>query len=368
MEARLVSLFLLVSCWLFAGAGYRTQNFIVTAPDRSFAKQTAEAAEKFRKELAKEWLGRELPPWSSPCPIQVVFKPDAEGRTSFSFQYGTAGTAEPVQWDMMVAGSRERILDAVLPHEVTHTIFATHFGRPLPRWADEGACTTVEHVSEKKKNHQMLLEFLTTERGIPFNQMFRMKEYPRDILPLYAQGYSLARFLIEHRGREHFIKYVGAGMESDRWDQVTKNYYGYKNLSDLQLKWLAWVKKGCPKIELDSDKGIVSANPNPSRSSSQEQRQDMDDAIDRIDGASLVNMSDQEFSDSDSVALVEPNRESSMNAAAPVATGSNERSDTPGGYYLALMRQGDSTNPAPTDLEITGDTRAQKPASEKRWR
>ena len=37
-----------------------------------------------------------------------------------------------------------RILDSVLPHEITHTIFATHFGQPLPRWADEGACTTVD--------------------------------------------------------------------------------------------------------------------------------------------------------------------------------------------------------------------------------
>ena len=67
---------------------------------------------------------------------------------------------------MHIQGSRERILDSVLPHEITHTIFATHFGRPLPRWADEGACTTVEHVSEKAKQDNFLIQFLTPdERG-----------------------------------------------------------------------------------------------------------------------------------------------------------------------------------------------------------
>ena len=74
---------------------------------------------------------------------------------------------------MKIQGSRERILDSVLPHEITHTIFATHFGRPLPRWADEGACTTVEHASEKAKQDKLLIQFLLTDRGIPSTRCSR---------------------------------------------------------------------------------------------------------------------------------------------------------------------------------------------------
>jgi hypothetical protein len=87
---------------------------------------------------------------------------------------------------MKVQGSRERVLDSVVPHEVTHTVFATHFRQPLPRWADEGACTTVEHRSEIAKQERMLIDFLKTRRGIPFNAMFDMKDYPQDVLPLYV--------------------------------------------------------------------------------------------------------------------------------------------------------------------------------------
>jgi hypothetical protein len=147
---------------------------------------------------------------------------------------------------MVIQGSRERILDSVLPHEVTHTIFATHFGCPLPRWADEGACTTVEHEQERRKQEQWLLRFLKTERGIPFNRMFAMTEYPGDILPLYSQGYSLARFLIAQGGRPKFIHFVGQGLNTGNWPAAVRQSYGYESLGKLQLTWVDWVKRGSP--------------------------------------------------------------------------------------------------------------------------
>lgn len=221
----------------------RSQHFIVSAPTRELAEEICRAAEQYRRDLAIEWLGRELPPWQTPCPIKadVAAGLGAGGATSFVFHNNTPG-----QWTMQIQGSRERILDSVLPHEITHTIFATHFGRPLPRWADEGACTTVEHTAEKAKQDKFLIDFLTAEkpRSIPFNDMFRMKDYPRDILPLYSQGYSLTRFFIQQGGKRKFVEYVGEGMRTNNWTATTKKYYGFNSLSDLQLTWLEWVRRG----------------------------------------------------------------------------------------------------------------------------
>lgn len=244
-------------------ASHRTENFIVTAQSKPLAVEIAEAAERYRAELAVAWLGKELPRWSQPCPIQVKVGPrlGAGGATSFSFAtqaprhfarptgdglFQSRPPGRPFGWDMSVQGSRERVLDSVLPHEVTHTIFATYFGRPLPRWADEGACTTVEHTSEKMKQHRMLYEFLTTERGIPFNRMFAMTEYPADILPLYSQGFSLSRFLINQGGRRKFIRYIEEGLNTNAWTAATQQYYGFSSLSDLQVTWLDWVRSGSP--------------------------------------------------------------------------------------------------------------------------
>lgn len=220
-------------------AGYRTQYFIVTASTPEYAKEVAEAAERLRKELAIEWLGRELPPWRDSCPIEVLNDKGAGGVTQFYFDRG-----QPYGWSMRIQGTRERVLDSVLPHEITHMVFATHFGCPLPRWADEGACTTTEHISERQKQERLLNSFLQTNRGIPFNAMFAMTEYPSDVLPLYAQGYSLSRFLISLEGRQRFIQFVGEGLADRRWAAAVKRSYGFADLSDLQTQWNRWVAQG----------------------------------------------------------------------------------------------------------------------------
>jgi hypothetical protein len=252
MDAHLVRGAILVAAITSMAANYRTANFVVSAPSSSSAEQIGRAAEKYRKALAVEWLGQEMPNWSQPCPIsaQVADHLGAGGATSFVFEHG-----EVFGWRMTIQGSQERILDSVLPHEVTHTIFATHFRQPLPRWADEGACTTVEHVSEKSKQQHMLIDFLRTGRGIAFNQMFAMKDYPHDVMPLYSQGYSVARYLVAQGGKRKFLDFLGDGLRDENWQRATNKHYGYANLAVLQSNWLDWVRKGSPQID------VATANP-----------------------------------------------------------------------------------------------------------
>jgi hypothetical protein len=237
-------------------AGHRTANFIVEAPTPALARRIGDAAEQYRHDLAVEWLGQPLPRWGRPCPISAEVAPHlgAGGATSFVFDKG-----EVFNWTMTIQGSEERILDSVLPHEITHTIFATHFRQPLPRWADEGACTTVEHPVERARQHRLLVEFLSTGRGIAFPDMFAMREYPADVLPLYSQGYSLARFLIERGGRHKYVAFVGAGLATENWPAALANHYGVGDLAQLQHVWLEWVKKGCP-----APPAAVAALPAPS--------------------------------------------------------------------------------------------------------
>lgn len=226
-------------------AGYRTTNFVVSAPTPALAKEIGDTAEVWRKKLAIEWLGEPMPPWSKLCPINARVAPNlgAGGATSFVFDRG-----EVFNWDMSIQGSRERVLDSVLPHEVTHTIFASYFRQPLPRWADEGACTTVEHRSEIAKQERMLIDFLKTGRGIPFSAMFAMKDYPQDVMPLYSQGHSLAQWLIEQHGKKAFLAFLTDGLQDDNWPRAVEKHYGYRDLYVLQDSWLDWVKQGRPQL------------------------------------------------------------------------------------------------------------------------
>jgi hypothetical protein len=248
MEARLVGAAVLAVAIASLGASYPTTNFVVDAPTLEMARKIGDAAERYRHDLAIEWTGKVMPTWSQRCPIKarVAANLGAGGETSFVFERG-----EVFGWQMMIQGSLERILDSVLPHEVTHTIFACHFRQPLPRWADEGACTSVEHASERAKQQKMLIEFLKRGRGISFSRMFVMKEYPHDILPLYSQGYSLARYLLADGGKRRFLDFVGDGMRDENWPRAVTKYYGYGSMLVLQNAWLNWVKQGSPQIDPD---------------------------------------------------------------------------------------------------------------------
>ena len=256
MEAQLARCACLAAAFFSLGASYRTGNFVVNAPTADMAQQIGTAAEKYRNDLAIEWLGHKMPNWAQPCPItaQVGDQLGAGGATSFVFEHG-----EVFGWRMTIQGSLARILDSVLPHEVTHTVFATHFRQPLPRWADEGACTTVEHSSERTKQQVMLVDFLRTGRGIAFSRMFAMKEYPRDVMPLYSQGYSVARYLVSQGGRRKFLDYLTDGMRDDNWSRATQQFYGIGNLAVLQTTWLDWVRKGSPILDAPRPEAAVVA-------------------------------------------------------------------------------------------------------------
>ncbi|XZE20018.1 hypothetical protein SH449x_005352 [Pirellulaceae bacterium SH449] len=222
-------------------------NFTVYANDPNWAKEVSQAAEEYRKALAIHWTGQALPQWSKPCVLFVQDSPRAlaSGETNYTLVSGAV-----INFKMTVRGTRERILDSVLPHEVTHTIIASHFapyGRPVPRWADEGMCTTVEHEAERRKHDQLLIKFLSEGEGLPFATLFLLEDYPANPLPLYAQGYSLASFLIAQGGEEGprtFIRFLEAGMKNNDWVSATNEIYGYPLVGKLQVAWNDWVNNG----------------------------------------------------------------------------------------------------------------------------
>ena len=227
-------------------ASQPSANFVVTAPTKELAVEVSRAAERYRESLAIEWLGKKLPNWADKCEmtVRVGEQMGAGGATTFVFENG-----QVFGWRMTIQGSRKRILDSVLPHEITHMILASHFRRPVPRWADEGAATSVECDEEKARYRGMLLRFLRSDRGMPFSTMFILTEYPRDVMPLYAQGFTLAEFLIGQKGRRAYLDFLEEGMATEDWPRAVKKHYGYTDVGDLQNRWLAWVANDFPPLE-----------------------------------------------------------------------------------------------------------------------
>lgn len=266
------------------GATYKTPNFIVNAPSAEFAKQVGDAAEIYRRELALEWTGKEMPRWSSPCPIHVtVGAMGAGGATTFNFERG-----EVFGWRMNIQGSEERILDSVLPHEINHTIFACYFRRPLPRWADEGAASLIEHESERMRLRKLHDQVMNTTRKIPLRKLLEMKEYPSDqhqVLTLYAEGHSLADYLIGRSNKATYLKFLNDAHQRG-WDKALKAHYGYVKVESLEKEWDQWVMAGSPSQLTPADQMLADTGNVTIRGQTPEETRELGEATEQPPTAS----------------------------------------------------------------------------------
>ncbi len=220
-----------------AGASHRTTNFVVEAPTAEVARQVAEHAEACRVSIARAWLGKELPAWSTPCPVRVkLTRGEAGGLTAFGFSRGKVSDQS-----MSVEGRLDRILASSLPHEVTHTVFAAYFGGPMPRWADEGASLLSEDLREHHRHDKIVLDLISRRGNIPLERLFTVEEYPDDLMGFYGQGYSISRFLVEMGGRPRFLAFVRDGSRTG-WDDAARAHYGLAGVREVDRAWRSWHK------------------------------------------------------------------------------------------------------------------------------
>jgi hypothetical protein len=240
MVARPWIVAVLVGALASMGASFRTPNFVVEAPNAQIAQQVGQYAEHYRSEKALQWLGQEMPQWPQPCPLKVTISMNGSGgATSFAFDQGRI-----LGMDMHIEGAYDRLLASVLPHEVTHTVFAHYFRCPVPRWADEGGSVLSEDELERNRHDQLVRQILNTPgRAIPLRRLFKMTTYPPDVMVLYAEGYSVTNFLVGKTGRSAFLHFIAQGMRGD-WDGAARAHYQYNTVEELERAWLQFLREG----------------------------------------------------------------------------------------------------------------------------
>jgi hypothetical protein len=238
MAVRRHLVFVLFGVLASMGASYPTPNFIVEAPTPAIAQQIGQAAEVYRRQKAMEWLGYEMPPWPERCPIHVrVTINGPSGATQFTFDRGQVrGQC------MHIDGPLDRLVNSVLPHEITHTVFAFYFRSPVPRWADEGGSVLSEDETERNRHDKLVREVLNTPgRAIPLRRLFSLRDYPGDVMALYAEGFSVANYLVSVSNRQTFLGFVAQGMSPSGWDSAVRTYYRLNRIEDLEEAWRAYL-------------------------------------------------------------------------------------------------------------------------------
>lgn len=234
---RSMSMLLGLVAILSMGAEIRTTNFIVHAANPQVCQQVAHWAEHYRREKAIQWVGQEMQTWPQPCPLYVtVTMGSPSGATSFQF-----GQGRVLGMKMEIQGSLDRIIHSVLPHEVTHTVFAHHFRMPVPRWADEGGSVLSEDDTERDNHDKLVRNILNQGKQIRLRTLMGLTEYPPQVMCLYAQGYSMTDYLVKRSDKRTFLNFVGHGMQRG-WDEAVRTYYKHNSVEELEGAWLQHLK------------------------------------------------------------------------------------------------------------------------------
>lgn len=232
---------------------YETANYRVEAPDAVTAKAVGDRAEECRKTVALAWLGRELPAWDTRCPVRVELRLGPPGgATWFTFARGAGGRSAVATVTTAVSGDLDVILKGVVPHEVTHGVLTCHFGRPVPRWADEGLAILSEAEDVQLDNEENFLDLQAAGRSLRVKTLFGLTDYPRDMISVYLQGHSVARFLVSRGAkpaagadalacRQTLLRFLDTGL-TDGWDAAAKAVYGFDSVDALEEAWAEWLR------------------------------------------------------------------------------------------------------------------------------
>ncbi len=89
-------------------------------------------------------------------------------------------------------------------------------------------------------------------RTIPLKRLLALKNYPPDVMVLFAEGYGLTRFLVARRDHQTFLRFVRTGMDKG-WDKAVKEHYGLAGVEELEAVWLAPLRRKAPAAPQEAE-------------------------------------------------------------------------------------------------------------------
>jgi hypothetical protein len=226
--------------WLVA----QTANFrIYHRQSREFAEKMARIAESTRTTLLQRWFGEEDTRWPQRCEVVLYEDPRAFSAATGAPPQAPALTRIDAEGGRVLGrhiylhSATAEMLRCILPHEVTHSVIADHFGRRIPRWADEGMAVLTEPRDRITGHLRLLPRWRDEGLVVSPRQLFDMGDYPPPHAwgSFYAQSVSLVQFLSQEKGPQTFAHFLRDGLK-DGYAPALERYYGW-DFGELDRRW-----------------------------------------------------------------------------------------------------------------------------------
>lgn len=187
-------------------------------------------AEEYRREVAEEWLGEELPDGINRVVIRASVSDDNSG-ISLLRNRGI---------DTITVKAPKRTFKYVLKHEVAHTVLDAYCNE-LPNFVHEGIASRYDGYSRKRHVKQRLKQIALQKEHEDLSDLVNDKKevsHPRD----YAISVSLVNFLLSINNDKKTLLEFGKHAKISGGEKALKRYYEI-NMSQLNTLWNKWIRK-----------------------------------------------------------------------------------------------------------------------------
>ncbi|MEW4567753.1 hypothetical protein AB1L88_07790 [Tautonia sp. JC769] len=229
-----------------------TENFRILHVDPALARQLAQRVETIRRDLFRFWdrAESEAPAWSPRCDLYLY--PDGStfarmtGQSAESPGFSTLDLSRGrvVSRRINLRADADRLLDAVVPHEVSHVVLADLFpNQQIPRWADEGMAILAEPTDAQSARLADLDASLSAGRVFRTGPLMGASgPNDRDWDLFMAQSASLTRYLVQLDSPARFLAFVRASQRLGL-EPALKTVYGFEDAEDLHARWLSHARR-----------------------------------------------------------------------------------------------------------------------------
>lgn len=220
-----------------------TTNFrILHKQPKQLVDKVGKVAEETRLNLQNRWFGEECLDFDGKCSIYL--HSDKKKYTDKAGLANALGHTRTFSWgrdiqsrSIHLPAQQDKMLEDVLPHEISHSVLAVRLQGRTPRWADEGMAMLAEtpgavrecliRLPQYKRDHALFgIEILmNTEEA----EHFQSLEY-------YSQSTSLVQYLSKLKGAQTFVSFLQTSIAKD-YPTALKQHYDISGYSDLQKRW-----------------------------------------------------------------------------------------------------------------------------------
>lgn len=216
----------------------RSENFIVVAPDQKIADELLKAAEKYRQEVAVQWLGEPLPPSVGPAIINLELLPANDRGITWAID-----SPERKYHKVWLETSRKQAVGAILKHEITHVVLATRFPSRLPTWLEEG-CASFSDDADRLRTRKSILDwYARTNKWPSLHAVVNAKAMAATDKSSYAVAASLTEFLMRRGGQTTLLSFAEE-IEDKGLEKALAHHYQINGIQELNDEWKSWYLAG----------------------------------------------------------------------------------------------------------------------------